>query len=124
MSLVVWIAKYALVLMSRFQVVHDRNKGQFQVSLTGGRMAVLEYEEEQPRDGAKEGSRVLDLYHTEVPPEFGGQGIAAALADAAFAHCSDNGYKMRLTCEYLHRYLQNNKGLPDSWRNLVVSEDP
>lgn len=76
-------------------------------------------------------NNTLDLYHTEVPEVFRGQGIAALLAkvcfscfllqmshsqtnkcfvllQGAFEYVLKNNLKMKLSCDYLQKYYKNN----------------
>jgi Predicted acetyltransferase len=48
---------------------------------------------------------VLDLVHTEVPPEAEGQGIGAALAKAALDHARAEGMKVIPSCPFVRTYI-------------------
>jgi predicted GNAT family acetyltransferase len=63
------------------------------------------------------GEGVLDLHHTDVDPALQGQGIAAALAEAAFEYARAHGKKVIVTCPYVKTWLQRHPELQD----LVVS---
>lgn len=52
---------------------------------------------------------VLDLYHTEVPVVFRGQGVAALLAKETFKYIQQNNLKMKLSCDYLQKYYRENE---------------
>lgn len=43
----------------------------------------------------------LEIWHTYVPPRLRGRGLAAALCDAAYAHASRCGLRIRPTCSYV-----------------------
>lgn len=49
---------------------------------------------------------ILDYHETEVPPAFQRKGIAQILAKAAFDHVVKNDLKMKVTCTYLQKYLE------------------
>lgn len=49
---------------------------------------------------------VIDLVHTEVPEEFGGQGHAATLAGSALADARERGLRVVPTCPYIAAYLK------------------
>ena len=51
---------------------------------------------------------VLDLLHTEVPPELKGRGIATQLAQTALAWAASNDMLVRPTCPFVQGYLQRN----------------
>jgi predicted GNAT family acetyltransferase len=63
-----------------------------------------------PREG------VIDLNHTEVDPALRGEGIAAALAEAAFEYARAHGKKVMVTCPYVRAWLLRH---PEH-RDLVV----
>lgn len=81
----------------------------------------------------------LDMYHTEVPDAYRGQGLAAMLAKvfkhvvspvailsgliliffkAAFDHAVENHLPMKLSCSYLQKYFKENP--KDEYKKLVV----
>jgi hypothetical protein len=49
---------------------------------------------------------VMSITHTEVPPQLGGRGIAAALTQAALDHARAAGLKVRPLCSYARAYMQ------------------
>ncbi|KAF8762557.1 hypothetical protein HU200_009332 [Digitaria exilis] len=53
---------------------------------------------------------VMDMVHTYVPRSKRGQGVAARLCDAAFAHARDRGMRVVPTCSYISdTYLPRNQ---------------
>ena len=48
----------------------------------------------------------LDIIHTIVPRPLEGQGIAAALVNAAYDYAVANGLKPKATCSYAVAWLQ------------------
>ncbi|CAG5124605.1 unnamed protein product [Candidula unifasciata] len=93
--------------MSQFAVVHDKDKKCFYIKLEEASsdqpevLAKLEYEWVQPG--------LVEMFHTEVPPQHQGKGIAKVLATAAFDAFSEQGVQMRPTCTYLQKYLRDNQ---------------
>ncbi|XP_032219336.2 protein NATD1 [Nematostella vectensis] len=87
-------ARYSI--MSSYQVQHCDEAKAFFITL-GNEKAILEYE--------KEGSDILNMWHTEVPVSHRGHGIAAHLAKAAFDFTVENNLKFRATCTYLQKYI-------------------
>lgn len=61
---------------------------------------------------------VYDMYHTFVPLELRGSGIAKALADHAFDFVYNSNGRMRLTCSYLDHI--NKKSPSSKYSSLVV----
>lgn len=52
------------------------------------------------------GNAAWDLYHTFVPPEFRGRGIAGLLAEAAIQEAQKNGRKIVPSCSFVQTYLK------------------
>lgn len=90
---------FAACVPKDLNVEHDPVKQEFSICM-GEECAVIQY--------AKFGD-VLDLYHTEVPVVFRGQGVAAVLAKEAFQYVQQNNLKMQLSCEYLQKYFKENQ---------------
>ena len=49
---------------------------------------------------------VLDLVHTEVPPDAEGHGIGAALAKAALDHARAKGLKVIPSCPFVRTFIK------------------
>lgn len=97
-----------------FIVGHDKRKKCFYINIEkdGKRQkesAILEYDWIRPG--------FVDLYHTEVPQPYRGQGIAKILAKAALEYFVAENAKMRLTCTYLHKYVRETR-LPRVWDHV------
>ncbi|XP_035824844.1 uncharacterized protein LOC101856878 isoform X2 [Aplysia californica] len=92
--------------MAGYIVGHDKSNKMFYITLQAKpengetALAKLEYDYVRPN--------LVDLYHTEVPPEFQGQGIAKILAQTAFDHFCEQEIRFRPTCTYLQKYLRTN----------------
>nr|CAB3484532.1 unnamed protein product [Digitaria exilis] len=57
---------------------------------------------------------VMDMVHTYVPRSKRGQGLAARLCDAAFAHARGRGMRVVPTCSYISdTYLPRNPSLEE-----------
>ncbi|KAG2566249.1 acetyltransferase At1g77540-like [Panicum virgatum] len=57
---------------------------------------------------------VMDMVHTYVPRSKRGQGLAARLCDAAFAHARGRGMRVVPTCSYISdTYLPRNPALKE-----------
>ncbi len=76
-------------------VVENAEQNRFELSLDGG-IALVAYR----RDGER-----LVLVHTEVPEEFGGQGIGSKLAKGVFELLRASGRKAVVRCEFLQGWL-------------------
>jgi len=88
-----------------FTVHHDPQGHCFEVILQGQR-AYLAYMDL--------GKRTLDIYRTFVPDPLRGQGIAAALAEAALEYAEREGYEVLASCSYVERYMErHDRGLAE-----------
>lgn len=56
-----------------------------------------------------EHGNVMSIYHTFVPEEERGKGIAALMADAAFEFAKSSGFKVRPDCAYIKHYVDEHK---------------
>jgi hypothetical protein len=79
------------------EVKHNREQSRFEIDLGDGKLAVAEYRLRQ---------QVYIFNHTEVPPEFGGQGIANRLAKAALETVQAEGGKVLPQCSFFRVYIQ------------------
>lgn len=61
-----------------------------------GQIALVQY---QLFDGG------ISFLHTEVPPELGGQGIAAKLAKHVLDYAAENHLKVKPYCPYINAYI-------------------
>lgn len=82
------------------QVQHQVQQCRF-IYQANGAEAQLEY-----RLFQVEGQPAVDFYHTFVPPEFRGQGIAALLTTAALEWARQQQLKIYASCSYVARQLE------------------
>lgn len=87
-------------------IKHDEGKHQFYAEVDGGQ-AVLDYEQN---------GKTLNFYHTFVPPELRGKGLAEQVTKAAFDYAEKNGFKVIPSCPYVARLVMRN----EDWKRLVV----
>ncbi|TGL59047.1 GNAT family N-acetyltransferase [Leptospira sarikeiensis] len=90
-------------------VQHDVAAKKFLI-LQDGREAHLVYREI--------GTHVWDLYHTFVPTDFRGKGIASLLAEAALKAAKEQGKKIIPNCSFVQTYLKRHPQYSD----LVIME--
>lgn len=83
-------------MVAPFTIVHRPEATRFEADLDG-RLAVCAY---RRVDGT------LHLTHTEVPPSLQGQGIAAALVQAALDWARAEGLRVRPLCSYVAAYMR------------------
>ena len=104
----------------QYDVHHNLASSRFEIDLGGGttgrpNFAIAEYRmcgvgehlSDTPAAAAAApaaggaGLRVLDLYHTEVPPAGRGKGIAGQLLAGVFRHAQEVGVAVRPSCSYV-----------------------
>ncbi len=85
-------------------VKHNTKDEQFEIHI-GDQVALLQY---------KKMGNALVFYHTEVPPEFEGQGIAMRLGFTAMEYVKSKSLKAVPRCEFMEAYLQRHKEY-DNW---------
>ncbi len=85
--------------MSETKLVKNEEENRYELHLDGSRIGFIDYQ----RDG-----EVVELPHTEVDPEHGGQGYASDLADFALRDISEAGLMVKPTCPYVARHIDSN----------------
>jgi predicted GNAT family acetyltransferase len=87
------------------EIKHDENRQRFEIDL-GGKRALLEYR--------RIGNSVA-FTHTEVPPEFEGQGIAGKLVEEGLTWAKAEGATVVPQCSYVVGYIRRHP----EWTKLV-----
>jgi predicted GNAT family acetyltransferase len=57
----------------------------------------------------------LRVFHTEIDPEYEGQGLAKKLLDAMAAYARQHGLKVTPLCKYVHAQFQRH---PDQFADI------
>lgn len=86
------------------EVKHDEAKRKY-YALVDGRESVCEY-------GAA-GEKTLNFWHTYVPPELRGKGIAEELVRQALEDVRQRGYKVIASCWYVRLYIDRHSQYRD-----------
>lgn len=84
-------------------ITHNTAASRFETS-PGGHLAVCSYR----RTGG-----LAVLHHTEVPAALAGQGVAAALVQAALAWAREQGLKVQPSCSYVAAYMRRHPETQD-----------
>jgi predicted GNAT family acetyltransferase len=84
--------------------VERGDRGAFLIKRDGERIAEMTYEV----DGD-----AINIDHTEVDPSLRGQGVGEQLLDAAAAFARESGKRMRATCPYAIKKLNENDSYSD-----------
>jgi predicted GNAT family acetyltransferase len=74
--------------------------------VNGGRFVVRIGDTEAELVYTRPGPTLIDLQHTYVPKGARGQGVAEALAKAAFAYARAQGFRVIPSCPFVRRWLQ------------------
>ena len=83
---------------------HGR-KGRFFIDEDGERLAELTY--------VKSGDGEITIDHTEVDPEFRGENIGEDLVAEAVAFARENNLKIKATCPYAKKVLEEKSEFQD-----------
>jgi predicted GNAT family acetyltransferase len=86
-----------------YTVVHNTAANRFEVALDG-ELCVADYRLE---------GKLLHMTHTVVPSALEGQGIAAAMVQAALSWARSQGYKINPQCSYVRVYMQRHPEAQD-----------
>jgi predicted GNAT family acetyltransferase len=79
------------------QVFHNVGQHRFELPIEGDAIAAAYYRRDD------EGRFILT--HTEVPSEYGGQGLASALAQGLFEIARAQRYKLVLRCPFMQAWF-------------------
>uniref|UniRef100_A0A915CNN9 Protein NATD1 n=1 Tax=Ditylenchus dipsaci TaxID=166011 RepID=A0A915CNN9_9BILA len=80
------------------KVEHNLKNLYFFIRMADSAKAVLEYK--------KHPKSIIEMYHTEVPDQHRGKGLAEKLVKEAFHYCLQNNYKVYPTCSYVDKYAK------------------
>lgn len=81
------------------EIKHEKILGKI-YALIDGKEAHLMYD---LKDG------VMDCYHTYVPTNLTGKGIAGKMVEKAIEYAKENKFKIRGTCSFVAAYIKKNK---------------
>jgi predicted GNAT family acetyltransferase len=56
---------------------------------------------------------VVNMFHTEVSPEYRGQGLAAKLSTAALTWARESGHKVTPNCSYVKKFIAGHPEFAD-----------
>ena len=94
-------------MMQGMHIEHDAEAGRFETWIDGARAECVYRLQDQ----------LMDIVHTEVPPQAQGHGVAAALVHAALAHARAAGWRVRPSCSYVRAYMRRHPETRDLLEN-------
>lgn len=83
--------------MENLTVENNEATQRFEIKLENG-TAFSQY--------VKRGADVYNVYHTEVPPQFAGQGVGSALVKGLLEYIRAHGQQIIPTCPFVTAYLR------------------
>lgn len=86
----------AIVNLEQVRVIHNEAAHQFLAYEGDQRIGLIDYDEK---------GDLLLFVHTEVPSEFGGQGVAAKLTREAFEMAKAAGKRVKPVCSYTRAFV-------------------
>jgi predicted GNAT family acetyltransferase len=89
--------------MKTFDTRHDAAVKRFHAEVDGGDAECV----------YRLAGNLMNIVHTEVPPQAEGQGIAAALVRAALDHARAQGWRVRPSCSYVRSYMRRHADTQD-----------
>ena len=81
------------------EIEHDKEKRIFFAEVEN-KKALLEYN--------KVDKKTLDYYHTFVPEELRGRGIASRVVEEGMQYAEEKGYKVIPTCPFVKAFVKRN----------------
>lgn len=87
---------------NNIKVTHDVLSKRF-FCLTGGYVSCVEYRNYKGIEG------VIEIFHTLVPEELRGQGIASIIMNEVVRYVSENGLKVVPTCSYARKIFESDE---------------
>ena len=89
--------------MRPIDIQHDATAMRFHANVDGGEAECI----------YRLAGSLMNIVHTEVPPQAEGQGVAAALVRAALAQARAMGWRVRPSCSYVGSYMRRHPETQD-----------
>jgi len=89
--------------MKTLDIQHDVAAQRFHARVDGGEAECV----------YRQAGSLMNIVHTEVPPQAEGQGIAAALVQAALTQARTMGWRVRPSCSYVGSYMRRHPDTQD-----------
>jgi predicted GNAT family acetyltransferase len=89
--------------MRPIDIQHDATALRFHANVDGGEAECI----------YRLAGSLMNIVHTEVPPQAEGQGVAAALVRAALSQARAMGWRVRPSCSYVASYMRRHPETQD-----------
>ena len=89
--------------MKTLDIQHDAAAQRFHARVGGGEAECVYHQ----------AGSLMNIVHTEVPPQAEGQGIAAVLVRAALDHARARGWRVRPSCSYVRSWMRRHPDTQD-----------
>ena len=89
-------------MVEKQNIIHDKLNKKF-YSVIGDKKSLVEY------DFTDESKKIIDIYHTFVPQELRGSGIAKELYIELIKYIETNNLKVRPSCSYALKIFSSDK---------------
>jgi len=96
-----------------YKVTHNENEQEFCIEMSDNDKCYLQYE--------KGDDNSINFYHTFVPTQHRGKGIAKILVEAGIEHCVERREKFRASCSYVQHYFSKDKN-SSRYRHLLKQD--
>jgi uncharacterized protein len=83
--------------MENLKVTDNKEKNRFEIALEGGANGFIDYSEQ---------NNVMAMTHTEIPPEFEGEGIGSRLVKGALEIVKNENKRVRPLCPFVAVYIE------------------
>jgi len=95
------------VNLDALEVTKNESERRFQIDMPDGSIAMVEYQ--------LNGNNII-YTHTEVPPQWEGNGVAGKLAHHVMEYAQAQGHKVQALCPYIKHYVQEHEEYqPITW---------
>ncbi len=61
--------------------------------------------------------KLINLYHTEVPPALEGKGVAFALIEKTLQYCRDHQWRVLPTCPFVSAFVKRHP----EWQSITIN---
>jgi uncharacterized protein len=90
------------------EIANHPERHRYELAIDGTKAAEIVYK--------MHGAGTIELEHTEVKPQFEGQGLASKIVGFAFEDARNRGLKVIPTCDYIQGWVRKHP----EWNDLIA----